>query len=190
MSQVDDDIKLACEAMKKGGVILYPTDTVWGIGCDATCSDAVRRVFEIKRRADNKAMIVMLGNINDLERYVDDVPDVAYDLIEMSITPLTIVYDKGRYLASELLGEDGSVGIRITSEDFSKRLCLAYRRPIVSTSANVSGEPTAMTFADIKQDIKSQVDYIVKTRQEDVELHAPSSVIKLSSDGQVKIIRR
>lgn len=190
MSQIDDDIKLACETLKKGGVILYPTDTVWGIGCDATRSDAVRRVYEIKRRADNKALIVMLGDVNVLDRYVDEVPEVAYDLIELSDKPITIVYDQGINLAPELLGEDGSVGIRVTTEEFSQRLCRSYRRPIVSTSANVSGEPTAATFSQISDEIKSQVDYIVNSKQRDNAEHQPSSVIKLGADGSVKIIRK
>ena len=186
---IDEDIKLACEVLRKGGVILYPTDTVWGIGCDATCSDAVKRVFEIKRRNDNKALIVMLGSISQLERFVEEVPEVAYDMIELSDKPITIVYDKGCNLAPELLGEDGSVGIRITKENFSSRLCRAYRRPIVSTSANVSGEPTPMVYAEISDEIKNAVDYVVETRRNDNTLNAPSSVIKLGVDGTVKILR-
>ena len=118
MKTIDEDIKLACEILRKGGVILYPTDTVWGIGCDATQSNAVKKVFEVKRRADNKALIVMLGDEQQLERYVDDVPEIAYDLIDAAVKPLTIVYDRGCNLAPELLGEDGSVGIRITKENF------------------------------------------------------------------------
>lgn len=190
MSQIDEDIKLACEAMKKGGVILYPTDTVWGIGCDATRSDAVRKVFQIKRRSDSKALIVMLGDESVLDRYVEDVPDIAYDLIALSDRPLTIVYDRGRSLAPELMGADGSVGIRVTNENFSRRLCRAYRRPIVSTSANISGEPTPVIFKQISDDIKSQIDYIVKSRRDDTEAKVPSSVIKLGADGIVKIIRK
>lgn len=190
MSQIDEDIKLACEAMRKGGVILYPTDTVWGIGCDATCSNAVKRVFEIKRRADHKALIVMLSDVSRLDRYVDEVPDVAFELIEAAVSPLTIVFDRGINLAPELLGEDGSVGIRVTNEDFSRRLCRAYRRPIVSTSANISGEPTPMTFREISQEIISQMDYVVVSRREDNKPHKPSSVIKLGSDSSVKIIRK
>lgn len=186
---IDEDIRLACEAMKRGGVILYPTDTVWGIGCDATRSDAVRRVFEIKRRADNKALIVMLGDARMLDRYVDDVPEIAYELIDVAVKPLTIVYDRGRNLAPELLGEDGSVGIRVTGEDFSRRLCRAYRRPIISTSANISGEPTPAIFSKISVEIKKQMDYIVQSRRFETEPHTPSSVIKLGCDGTVKIIR-
>lgn len=186
---IDEDIKLACETLKNGGIILYPTDTVWGIGCDATQSDAVKRIFEIKRRADNKALIVMLGNERHLDRYVDDVPEIAYELSKLSDRPLTIIYDKGLNLAPELLGEDGSVGIRVSHEEFSSRLCNTYRRPIVSTSANISGTPTPITFNEITDEIKSQMDYIVSHRRNDKTKHKPSSVIKLSGNGTIKIIR-
>ena len=186
----DEDIRLACEALKRGDVILYPTDTVWGIGCDATRSDAVKKVFEIKQRADNKALIVMLDNVGNLDKYVDEVPEVALDLIELSDRPVTIVYDSGRNLAPELLGEDGSVGIRVTHEDFSRRLCHAFRRPIVSTSANISGQPAPSFFDQISPEIKNAMGYIVKSRQDDHTPHAPSSVIKLGSDGTVKILRK
>lgn len=189
MKTIDEDIKLACEILRKGGVILYPTDTVWGIGCDATQSNAVKKVFEVKRRADNKALIVMLGDEQQLERYVDDVPEIAYDLIDAAVKPLTIVYDRGCNLAPELLGEDGSVGIRITKENFSSRLCRAFRKPIVSTSANISGEPTPAIFKEISEDIKNSVDYIVETRRDDINPNSPSSVIKLGAGGTIKIIR-
>lgn len=187
--QIDEDIKLACEAMKRGGVILYPTDTVWGIGCDATCSEAVKRVFEIKQRSDHKALIVLLGDVGLLSQYVDDVPEIAYDLIDVAVKPLTIVYDQAVGLAPELLGVDGSVGIRVTTEEFSRKLCRAYRRPIVSTSANVSGAVTPSMFSQISDEIKQKMDYIVQSRRNDAEPHAPSSVIKLGKDGTVKIIR-
>lgn len=189
VNRFDEDIKRACEVMRKGGIILYPTDTVWGIGCDATCSNAVKRIFEIKRRSDSKALIVLLGDPAQMERYVDDVPDVAVQLVELSVKPLTIVYDGARNLAPELVGEDGSVGIRVTHEKFSQKLCLAYGKPIVSTSANISGEATPMKFIDISDDVKMQVDYVVVTRQEDNEPHEPSSIIKLGHDGAVKILR-
>ncbi len=190
MKSIDEDIKQACDVLRSGGVILYPTDTVWGIGCDATRSDAVRRVFEIKKRADNKALIVMLGDVNQLERYVDDVPEIAYDLIDVAVKPMTIVYDGGRNLAPELLGEDGSVGIRVTQEEFSKRLCRAFRRPIVSTSANISGELTPDIFKKISAEIINQMDYVVESRRNESASCVPSSVIKLGSDGSVKIIRK
>ncbi|MCM1518616.1 MAG: L-threonylcarbamoyladenylate synthase [Pseudoflavonifractor sp.] len=189
-TNIEEDIKQACATLSRGGVILYPTDTVWGIGCDATRPDAVRRVFEIKRRADSKALITLVDSVERLERYVDNIPDAARDIIELSDRPVTIVYDRGRNLAPELLADDGSVGIRVTAEEFSRRLCRAYRKPIVSTSANISGSPTPATFKDITPAIKSAVDYVATTRRGDSAPHKPSAVIKLSDDGTVKIIRK
>lgn len=187
---IDEDIREACAVLARGGVILYPTDTVWGIGCDATRSDAVRRVFDIKRRADSKALITLVDDEARLERYVGNVPDAARDIIELSDRPVTIVYDHGLGLAPELLAGDGSVGIRVTREEFSRRLCRAFRRPIVSTSANISGEPAPATFAGISPEIRSAVDYIVEARRDDASRATPSSVIKLSDDGTVKILRK
>lgn len=186
---IDEDIKMACETLRQGGLILYPTDTVWGIGCDATNTKAVERVYKLKRRNDSKALIVMLADENQLLRYVEDVPDIAFELIEVAVKPLTIVYDNAINMSEALCAEDGSVGIRVTRENFSQRLCKAFRRPIVSTSANVSGHPTPLRFNDISEDIKHGVDYIVKSRQGDNTPHSPSSVIKLSSNGEIKIIR-
>ena len=186
---MEDDIKTAVEVLRKGGVILYPTDTVWGIGCDATNPDAVKRVYGIKKRADNKSMLVLVDGLAMLERYVDTVPEVAYSIIELSEKPVTIIYDKGIGLAPNLMGQDGSVGVRVTAEIFSKELCRRFRKPIVSTSANLSGEPSAVVFDDIKDEIVNQVDYVVKYRQDDVEPKTPSSVIKLKANGEVKILR-
>lgn len=186
----EEDLKNAVDVMKRGGVILYPTDTVWGIGCDATRSDAVNRVFEIKKRADSKAMIVLLGSADLLPRYVDEVPDVAYELIEVAVRPLTIVYDGARGLAPEVIAGDGSVGIRVTSENVSRRLCDALRRPVVSTSANISGTPTPKVFREISKEIIDSVDYVMSARRDETEGALPSSVIKLGVDGCVKIIRK
>ena len=184
-----NDIKKACEVMRNGGIILYPTDTVWGIGCDATNSKAVAKVYRLKQRCDSKALIILLDNENQLQRYVYNVPDIAYELIDVSIKPLTIIYDNGINLSKELLAEDNSIGIRITREEFSRQLCRAFRKPIVSTSANISGQPTPNCFKDISQEIKQNVDYIVEYNQQNTEPHQPSSVIKLSDDGIVKILR-
>lgn len=175
--------------MNEGGVILYPTDTVWGIGCDATNEEAVRRVYEIKKRADSKAMLVLVDSSVKVDFYVQDVPDVAWDLIEVADKPLTIIYSGARNLAPNLLAEDGSVGIRVTNEAFSKRLCQQFRKAIVSTSANVSGHPGAANFSEISDEIKSAVDYIVGYRQDDMSRPNPSSIIKLDKGGVIKIIR-
>ena len=149
-----DEIKKACEVLQKGGVILYPTDTVWGIGCDATNEEAVKRVFEIKQRADSKAMLVLVDSPVKVDFYVQDVPSVAWDLIEMTTKPLTIIYDGARNLAPNLIAADGSVGIRVTSEEFSKQLCFRFRKAIVSTSANISGQPAPAVFSEITEEIK------------------------------------
>ena len=152
--------------MREGGVILYPTDTIWGIGCDATNEDAVRRVYEIKQRQDSKAMLVLVDSSVKVDFYVQDVPEVAWDLIDLADKPLTIIYSGARNLAANLLAEDGSVGIRVTNEDFSKRLCQQFRKAVVSTSANISGQPSPRNFSEISEEVKSAVDYIVGYRQE------------------------
>ncbi len=187
--EIIEDVKNACKVMQAGGVILYPTDTVWGIGCDATNADAVKRVYEIKQREDSKAMLVLVDSAVKVDFYVQDVPEVAWDLIELAEKPLTIIYDGARNLAPNLLSEDGSVGIRVTKEVFSHRLCQQFRKAVVSTSANVSGEPGAANFDEISDEIKSKVDYIVKYRQDDLSRPRPSSIIKLSKGGVIKIIR-
>lgn len=175
--------------MRKGGVILYPTDTIWGIGCDATNEDAVRRVYEIKQRQDSKAMLVLVDSSVKVDFYVRDVPEVAWDLIDLADKPLTIIYSGARNLAANLLAEDGSVGIRVTNEDFSKRLCQQFRKAIVSTSANISGQPSPKNFSEISEEVKSAVDYIVGYRQEEMSNPKPSSIIKLDKGGVIKIIR-
>lgn len=184
-----EDIRKACEVMQKGGVILYPTDTIWGIGCDATNAEAVKRVYEIKKRSDSKAMLVLVDNAVKVDFYVDGAPEVAFDLIELTNKPLTIIYDGAKNLAPNLMAEDGSVGIRVTSEEFSNQLCYRFRKAIVSTSANVSGEPSPATFGEISDEIKQAVDYIVQSRQQENKASQSSSIIKLGKGGQVKVIR-
>ena len=175
--------------MREGGVILYPTDTIWGIGCDATNEDAVRRVYEIKQRQDSKAMLVLVDSSVKVDFYVQDVPEVAWDLIDLADKPLTIIYSGARNLAANLLAEDGSVGIRVTNEDFSKRLCQQFRKAVVSTSANISGQPSPRNFSEISEEVKSAVDYIVGYRPEEMSNPKPSSIIKLDKGGVIKIIR-
>ena len=184
-----EDIKKACEVMAAGGLILYPTDTIWGIGCDATNEKAVRRVYELKRRSDHKAMLLLMDSSAKLNYYVQEVPDVAWDLIELADSPLTVIYNGARNVAPNLLAADGSVGIRITQEEFSHKLCERFRKPLVSTSANVSGDPSPANFSEISETIKAGVDYIVRYRQDDLSKAAPSHIIKLGAGGLVKIIR-
>jgi L-threonylcarbamoyladenylate synthase len=185
----NEEIKKAIEVMRNGGVILYPTDTIWGIGCDATNEEAVKKVYEIKKRADSKALICLVDSEAKIDFYVKDVPPVAWDLIELSTKPLTVIYDGARNLAPNLLAEDGSVGIRVTNEEFSKQLCFRFRKAVVSTSANISGEPSPRSFADISDEIKNAVDYIVGVRQNEKGGVKPSSIIKLGAGGVVQVIR-
>lgn len=184
-----DDIKAALEVLQKGGVILYPTDTIWGLGCDACNEEAVKRIYAIKNRIDSKSMLVLMENAALLERYVAEVPEIAYDLIELSEKPLTIIYDGAKNLAKNLIAEDGSIGIRLTTEAFSSDLIRRFKRPVVSTSANISGKPSPACFDEIEQEIIDAVDYVVKYRQDDTSKAVPSSIMKLGRGGEIKIIR-
>ena len=186
----DADIRAAINVLKQGGTILYPTDTIWGIGCDATNPEAVRKVFEIKQREDSKALICLVDSPGRLQRYVRNVPDVAWDIIELSIRPTTIILNGAAGLAPNLLAEDGSVGLRVTSEVFSHELCYRFQKAIVSTSANISGQPSPHTFAEISDEIKNAVDYVCLSRQRDTSRREPSSIIKLTPTGEVTIIRK
>lgn len=187
--QMHNDLRQALEVLHRGGVILYPTDTVWGIGCDATNPEAVQRVYAIKQRTDSKALITLVDSPAKIQAHVAEMPDVAWDLIDVAVKPLTIIYDGARHLAPNLLAEDGSIAMRVTSEAFSQMLCMRFKKPIVSTSANISGAPTPATFAEIDERIKQAVDYICTTRQDDRSIASPSSIIKLGVGGEVKIIR-
>ena len=189
MGTIADEVKKCIEVMRKGGVILYPTDTVWGIGCDATNADAVMRVFEIKKRADSKAMLLLVDSADRLARYVGDVPAVAWDLIDLTTTPLTIIYDGARNVAQNLIAPDGSIGIRVTSELFTKELCYRFQKAVVSTSANISGEPTPNNYSEISKDIVDAVDYVVNYKQLEKGRAKSSSIIKLTSNGVVTVIR-
>lgn len=183
------DIERACRVMREGGIILYPTDTIWGLGCDATNAEAVARIYEIKRRADHKALITLVPDDVWVERYVEDVPEVAWELMEAAVDPLTIVYDKGKNVAHNLMGEDGSIGIRVTGEFYSRELCRRLRKPIVSTSANVSGQVSPRVFADIGKEIIDAADYVAGYRRADNCAGKASTVIKLGSGGLIKILR-
>lgn len=188
--QIAEDIKTAVQTLRRGGLILYPTDTIWGIGCDASNEDAVRRIFQLKQREDSKAMICLVDNANRMQRYLRQVPDVAWDLVEFAEKPLTLILDGAVNLAPSLIAEDGSVGIRVTRENISHELCYRYERAIVSTSANISGAPSPSCFAEISEEIKKGVDYIMLSRQNDLSKSKPSQIIKLGLDGQIQIIRK
>ena len=193
-----EDLQNALRVLREGGVILYPTDTVWGIGCDATNAEAVARVYAIKKRVDSKAMLVLLDGAGKLQGYMEKVPDTAWMLLEAmgregdeakGERPLTIIYPRAKNLAHNLLAEDGSVGIRITQELFSKALCEQLRRPIVSTSANFSGEPAAKTYAEISPELLAAVDYVCEFRRQDQTIAKPSSIIKIDERERITIIR-
>lgn len=188
--KTEDDIRNAVETMRKGGVILYPTDTVWGIGCDATNPEAVAKVYKIKHRDDSKALICLVDSDSRLQRYVRNVPNVAWDIFELSEKPTTVILDDAVNLAPNLIAEDGSIAMRITKETFSKELCYRFQKAIVSTSANISGEPAAQNYCDISQEILDAVDYVCWTRRQEHKPHTPSSIIKLDRDGVVSIIRK
>jgi hypothetical protein len=185
-----EDIKNAIEVMKQGGVILYPTDTVWGIGCDATNAEAVAKVYKIKKRDDSKALICLVDSDARLQRYVRNVPNVAWDILDIATKPTTIILDGAINLAPNLIAEDGSIALRITKEPFSHELCYRFQKPLVSTSANISGEPAAANYNDISQELLDAVDYVCFSRRQEHKPHTPSSIIKLKEDGEVTIIRK
>lgn len=188
--EIAGDIQKAVETLRAGGLILYPTDTIWGIGCDASNSKAVERVYNLKRRSDSKALICLVDSANRLQKYVFRVPDVAWDLIEYATKPLTLILDEACNLAPELIAEDGSIGLRVTQEKISHELCYRFQKAIVSTSANISGEPSPANFTEISPEIIAGVDYVMKSRQNDLSKATPSQIIKLGLDGQVQIIRK
>lgn len=183
------DLTACVRTLREGGLILYPTDTIWGIGCDATSDEAVRRVYALKQRADHKAMLTLADSPGRVMGYVGAIPDIAWDLIELSDRPLTIIYPHGRNLAPSLLGPDGSVGIRVTRERFSHALCERFRRPIVSTSANLSGQAAPGCYDEVSQEIIRGVDYVVHYRRTDRSTARPSGIIRLGADGTIQVIR-
>ncbi len=183
-----EEINNCNKVLQEGGLILYPTDTVWGIGCDATNPEAVKKVYALKKREDSKALICMVANQAMLERHVKEVPDVAYDIMDLATKPTTIVFDEPMGVASNLVAEDNTLAIRVASDKFCQYLINKFRKPIVSTSANISGNPTPKQFKDIEEEILKGVDYVVNLQDENIN-PSPSSIIKLSTDGQVKVIR-
>ena len=186
---LQDEVTKAVEVLRQGGVTLYPTDTVWGIGCDATNEEAVRKVYALKQREEAKALICLVDSADRLARYVRRVPDVVWDMVDMATSPLTVIYEHASGLAPNLLAEDGTVGIRVTQEEFSKALCYRFQKPIVSTSANLSGEATPRTFGEISEEVKQAVDYVVRYNQRSKEKHQPSKIIKVKENGEFEILR-
>lgn len=184
------ELENALKTLQEGGLILYPTDTVWGIGCDACNPEAVAKIYELKRREDSKSMIIMLDNAVKLQSYISEVPEQAFTLIEHAERPLTIIYDGARNLAGNLIASDGSVGIRVTKDKFCSDLISRFKKPIVSTSANISGEPTPQNYNDISELIRNGVDYIVNLRKDESENPRPSTIIRLRKNGEIEFIRK
>jgi len=182
------EINNALQILKQGGLILYPTDSVWGIGCDATNPEAVKKIYELKQRADSKALICLVADDRMLKKYVKTIPSVAFDILDVADTPITIIYDDAQNLANNLIAEDGTIAIRIPNDDFCFQLLRKFNGAIVSTSANISGEPTPKSFKEISPEVLKGVDYVVNLHRDKI-CSKPSSIIKLSNNGVVKVIR-
>ena len=185
-----EEIEKAFKVLKEGGVILYPTDTIWGIGCDACNPEAVNRIFKLKGRSEAKSMIILLDTENKLPSYVREVPEIAYDLIEYAENPLTIIYSGAKNLAPNTIGKDGSIGIRITRDDFSKQLIQRFKKPVISTSANLSNLASPANFYEVSKEIIEGVDLVVNWRQDDVTVKKPSTIMKLEPDGRFVFLRK
>lgn len=189
MDNFSEELNNALSVLKRGGIILYPTDTVWGIGCDATNADAIDRIYALKKRSEAKALICLVSDFKMLNQYVEDVPEVAYDILKYAAKPTTIVYEKPIRIAENLVGEDDTLGIRVTKDRFCEQLIKKLKRPLVSTSANLSGKPTPQSFSEISEEILKGVDYVVNLQQSKKN-PKPSAIIKLSNDGKVEVIRK
>lgn len=186
----EKEIRQALEVLRAGGVILYPTDTVWGIGCDATDQEAVAKVYAIKHRSDSKSLVLLASDLDMVCRYVKVIPDIAIDLVQVSVSPMTVIYPDAIGLATNVVAEDGSVGIRIPMNDFCRTLASRLRHPIVSTSANISGEPTPKRFTEISDEIRTSVDYVVDSSLEKGSTGKASSIVKVGVDSEIEIIRK
>jgi L-threonylcarbamoyladenylate synthase len=187
---MEEEIKKAVQFLSRGKIILYPTDTIWGIGCDATNVRAVNRIFKLKRREEKKSLIVLLDSVNKIEQYVSDVPQLAYDLIRNYTSPLTIIYPNAKGLAKNVVGEDRSIAIRVTRDEFCANMISSFGKPIVSTSANISGEAAPLAFSRISEELKRKVDHIVDHNQHNVTRTKPSTIIKIREDGTFDVLRK
>ncbi len=188
MNTFSEEIKRCIEVLESGGLILYPTDTVWGIGCDATNEEGIGKIYQLKKRPDSKTMICLVANDFMLEKHIETVPELAYDILDLADKPTTIIYDNPRGVAQNLIAKDNTLAIRVASDTFCKRLISTFKKPIVSTSANLGGQPTPSSYTEISQTILKGVDYVVNL-QRDIKKARPSSIIKLANDGTVQVIR-
>jgi len=187
---LNNEVAAALKIVQQGGIILYPTDTIWGIGCDATNTEAVQKIYRLKQRDEAKSMIILLDNDNKLQSYISDVPELAYDLIEFAENPLTLVMPGAKNISPSLIAADGSVGVRISDHPFCQQLIQRLRKPLVSTSANISGKPSPQYFSQIDQEIIDGVDYVVDIDQHSMEIKNPSTIMRLSPNGSFEFIRR
>jgi L-threonylcarbamoyladenylate synthase len=190
MKEYAEDLKKANEILRAGGVILYPTDTIWGLGCDATNPDAIKKIFSIKKRSESKSMIILLDNESRLLSYVKEIPEQAWMMMEHAENPLTIIYDGAKNLPAELIADDGSIAIRITRDSFCRDLVFALRKPVVSTSANVSGDKSPGAFSEIDESIINSVDYVVGYRKNDNTGNKASAIMRIKTNGEIQFIRR
>ncbi len=186
----EEDIKESLNTLRQGGIILYPTDTIWGLGCDPVNEAAVNKIFKIKSRGESKSLIILVDSLSMIERYVTEIPEIVYELADVSDTPLTIIYPKGKNLATGVCSEDGSIAIRICHDEFCRELINRFRKPIVSTSANLSGSSSPGNFSEVEKTLINKVDFVVKYRQDDRSNSLASPVIQVNSDGTIKIIRK
>jgi len=187
---LNNEVAAALKVVQQGGIILYPTDTIWGIGCDATNTEAVQKIYRLKQRDEAKSMIILLDTDNKLQSYISDVPELAYDLIEFAENPLTLVMPGAKNISPALIAADGSVGVRISDHPFCQQLIQRLRKPLVSTSANISGKPSPQYFSQIDQEIIDGVDYVVDIDQHSMEIKNPSTIMRLSPNGSFEFIRR
>ena len=187
--KLNEEIQKAYEIIKEGGIILYPTDTVWGIGCDATNPEAVAKIYKLKQRAETQSMIVLMNGEKMMYNVFKDIPEVAWQIIDLSEKPTTLILDKPRNVAPNLIASDNTLGIRIVKEPFCFKLMEKMKKPLVSTSANISGQPTPITFAAISPEIINGVDYVVNLHRDKIA-GKPSTIIKITNDSQVKVIRK
>lgn len=185
-----DEVKNALDVINQGGIILYPTDTIWGLGCDATNTEAIQKIYALKQRAQEKSMIILLDTENKLESYIQEVPGIAYDLIEFAENPLTLVMPGAKNISPALIASDGSVGVRVSSHPFCQQLIQRLRKPLVSTSANISGQPSPQNFSQISDEIITGVDYVVNLDQHDLSIKKPSTIMRLEPDGKFEFIRK
>jgi L-threonylcarbamoyladenylate synthase len=186
---MQEEIEKALAILKKGGIILYPTDTIWGIGCDATNAGAVKKIYQLKQREETKSMLVLVEHVDRISRHIKEVPEVAWQLLEVSDTPMTIIYPGAFNFAPNLISEDGTIGIRVVQDAFCQKLITRLNRPLVSTSANLSGNPSPALFDEISEEILRGVDYVVNWRQDDIRKATPSSILKIGLGGEIQIIR-